>query len=120
MIAGGSYFVSRAGHNPGSAAQLISYLLAPETQKRMALAGLFPPTTSALNDPEVLAKPYMPAVRDSLQRGVYMCEAGPDSDLISQEITNAMQRAWRGELRAAEVGPAIATAVEAGRRSIKE
>lgn len=120
MIAGGSYFVSKKSRSPEGAAKLMEFLLQPDTQKRMALTGLFPPTKSALNDSEVLNTAYMPAVRDSLLRGVYMCEAGPDSDLISQEITNALQRLWRGELTSADLGSVVAKAVEAGRRTLSQ
>jgi spermidine/putrescine-binding protein len=118
MIAGGCFFVNRRTRYPENAAKLISYLLSRESQKRLAMTGLFPPTMPALDDPEVLKKPYMPAVRESLARGVYMAEAGPDADLISQEITNAMQRAWKGELAPEKVPQTATAAIIQGRKQL--
>jgi ABC-type glycerol-3-phosphate transport system substrate-binding protein len=118
MIAGGCFFVNRKSKNPAAAARLISYLLSEPTQTALALRGLFPPTRSALNDAKVLAKPFMPAVRESLMRGIYMAEAGPDADLISQEITNALQRAWKGEIPSRDVGHVAMRAIQQGRTKL--
>lgn len=104
MIAGGSFFVNRRSTAPGDTLGLIAHLLSAPVQKELALAGLFPATRSALSDPQVLAKPYMPAVKASLERGVYMLEAGIDSSLISEKITDALQKAWRGDIPADQVG----------------
>ena len=111
MIAGGSFFVSRKTSQPANVAALISYLMRPNIQKRLALTGLFPPTRTAMNDPDVLALPYMPAVRESHDRGVYMDEAGPDADVISTKITDVLQAAWKGEFGPEEVGPRAAAAI---------
>lgn len=116
MIAGGCFFVNRRSQNLAASASLIAYLLSRPVQKRMALAGLFPPTRAALEDPDVGAKPYIPAVRASLARGVYMAEAGPDSMIIQEEITAALQRAWRREIQPNQVASTAATAI-ASRRS---
>jgi spermidine/putrescine-binding protein len=118
MIAGGSYFVSRKSGQPANSAALIAYLMQPAMQKRLALAGLFPPTLSVFNDPDVLALPYMPAVRQSLDRAIYMNEAGPDAHLISAEIGKALQDAWRGKIRADEVGPRATDAILDGRNQL--
>lgn len=116
MIGGGSFFVNRFGAAKKESADLISNLMSPKAQKWMALNGLFPPTRSALSDPEVLAIPYMPAVKASLERGTYMLEAGVDATLISEKITQALQEAWRGDLVAESVG-ARATALIKEQRS---
>lgn len=104
MIAGGSFFVNRKTKSPGAALSLIAHLQSVPVQKELALAGLFPATRSALSEPQVLAKPYMPAVRTSLERGTYMLEASVDSTLISEKITKALQRAWRGDIAPSQVG----------------
>jgi ABC-type glycerol-3-phosphate transport system substrate-binding protein len=119
MIAGGCYFINKKTRSPERAAKLVSYLLSPAVQKFLALHGLFPPTRAALADVQVQAKPYMPAVRESLERGVYMAEAGPDADLISEQITNSMQRAWRGEIAPTDVGSSASRAIQDGRKQIK-
>ncbi|AXQ30204.1 extracellular solute-binding protein [Solimonas sp. K1W22B-7] len=115
MIAGGSFFINRKTDVPSACVDLISHLLSKPVQKKLALDGLFPPTRSALSDPEVLAKPYMPAVRQSLERGVYMLEAGLDATLISEKITQALQEAWRGEIPSEAVGSRATELIEARR-----
>jgi len=98
MIAGGTYFVNKQSHSAARAFEIICSLMEPEAQVSMALSGLLPPTRSALSNSRVLAVPYMQAVKDSLERGRYMLEAGPDSEIISREITSAIQSAWLGKL----------------------
>ena len=103
---------------PAESLALIAHLLSKPAQRELALSGLFPPTRSALSDPEVLKKPYMPAVAASLARGVYMAEAGIDSTLIDDKITEVLQRAWRGEIEPAAVGSAATKLIQAGRKSL--
>ena len=118
MIGGGSFFVNRFGAAKKESAELISNLMSAKAQKWMALNGLFPPTRSALSDPEVLAIPYMPAVKASLERGTYMLEAGVDATLISEKITQALQEAWRGDITAETVGARATTLIEAKRSEL--
>lgn len=118
MIGGGSFFVNRFGAAKKESADLISNLLSPKAQKWMALNGLFPPTRSALSDPDVLAIPYMPAVKASLERGTYMLEAGVDATLISEKITQALQEAWRGDIAAETVGARATTLIEKQRSEL--
>lgn len=115
MLAGGCFFVNRKSRSPSAALELIAHLQSPEAQRQMALNGLFPATRIALSDPEVLSRRYMPAVKTSLERGVYMLEAGVDSTLISQRITDSMQRAWRGDISALEVGAEAMREIERDR-----
>jgi ABC-type glycerol-3-phosphate transport system substrate-binding protein len=115
MIAGGSFFVNRKSEKRAQATSLINYLLSRRIQKQMALQGLFPPTRPALQDTDVGTMAYMPAVRESLARGVYMLEAGPDSDLIQQEITSALQLAWRRRITPQEVASTATAAIAAKR-----
>lgn len=116
MIAGGCFFVNRRTANLVACANLIAFLLKRSSQKRMAMRGLFPPTRPALYDGEVGTKPYISAVRESLARGVYMAEAGTDSTIIEQEITAALQRAWRRVIAPDQVAT-VATAAIARRRN---
>lgn len=119
MIAGGSFFVNRRSPDPSAALALIAHLLSAPVQKELALTGLFPPTRSALEDPEVLAIPYMPAVKASLDRGIYMLEAGIDSSLINEKIGAALQQAWRGDIAPAQVGALATSEIVAGRRRLR-
>lgn len=102
MLAGGAFYVNRNSRRPGLAARSIAYLLDPGRQARLVEEGLCSPVRDAYATVDRAIVPYADALRDSLDRGVYMLEAGPDADLIAQEITRALQAAWRGELTAAQ------------------
>lgn len=83
MLAGGTFYVNKATRNTSAAASYIMWLLSPETQKKLILKGLSSPVRSVYEDPEVTGSiAYATALRQSLERGVYMLEAGPDSDPI--------------------------------------
>lgn len=118
MIAGGSFFLNRYSDAKRESADLVAHLLSAKTQKELALDGLFPPSRSALNDQDVLKKPYMPAVKTSIERGTYMLEAGVDSSLISEKITQALQEAWRGEITAEAVGARASKLIEDQRKAL--
>lgn len=98
MIAGGSFYISRKTKNPQATAQYVLDLLGKDNQAQLMLKGLCSPVKSAYEHPDVVAKvPYAAALRESLKRGEYMLEAGPDADAIQAVITEQMQRLWQGE-----------------------
>ncbi len=97
LIGGGSYYISRKSKNPDIAAQFVMFLLRQENQVEMTKNGLCSPLKSVYSDPKVQSVPYIPALGESLKRATYMLEAGPDSDLISTRLTEALQRIWKGE-----------------------
>lgn len=102
MLAGGAFYVNRDSRHPDFAASAIAYLLNPRRQAKLIEEGLCSPVREAYTTVDREVVPYADALKDSLDRGVYMLEAGPDADLIAQEITKALQSAWRGELTAAQ------------------
>jgi len=116
MIAGGLFYINRASRRQEQAARFVAYLLRPDIQARMAANGLLPAYRSAYSDANLQNVPYLDAVRRSVERGVYMNEAGPDADIISSTITTDLQEAW------ATYDPSAPEAVrtQAVRRALEE
>lgn len=99
MNAGGAFFVNKHSGHPEKAMDFIAWLMKKDNQTKMLKKGLCSPRKSAYNDPSAAQNiPYLGALKASLDRGVYMAEAGPDADVISQNITKYAQKVWRGEL----------------------
>lgn len=98
FIGGGAFYINRKSKNPIESFRFILWLFEKENQIEMAKKGLCSPLMSVYDDPEVQKIPYIAAVKNSLQRGVYMMEAGPDADMISQIITKNVQLAWRNKI----------------------
>jgi ABC-type glycerol-3-phosphate transport system substrate-binding protein len=97
LIGGGSYYINRKSRHPDVAAQFVLFLLRKENQIELAKRGLCSPVQDVYADPGVQALPYINALGQSLRRATYMLEAGPDAELISNRLTEALQRIWRGE-----------------------
>jgi multiple sugar transport system substrate-binding protein len=102
MLAGGAFFVNRNSKNPGKAFDFVLWLLEKDNQIEMTKKGLCSPLKSVYDAPEVADIPYIQAVKQSLERGVYMAEAGPDSEMISQKVGEYVQRAWKGDMTVIE------------------
>lgn len=96
MLAGGAYYVNRDSDNPKEAAEFIAYVMQPEVQARLIFQGLNSGVKSSYDSVNPNEIPYISALRKSLERGVYMLEAGPDADAIQMIITEELQKAWRG------------------------
>jgi multiple sugar transport system substrate-binding protein len=100
-LAGGSFFVNRMSRFKKEAAEFILYVMQKDQQVELMKKGLCSPLRSAYSDPTVLAAvPYAKALYTSLDRGKYFFEAGPDSELIQNVITNCVQKIWRGDIDA--------------------
>lgn len=97
MLAGGSFYINRHSRHPREAASYVAHLLSRDAQVRLAQRGLCSALRSVYADAKVKEIDYSDALRDSLGRGVYMLEAGPESDAIQGIVTDHLQRAWRGE-----------------------
>lgn len=96
MLAGGSFFISRFTKQPDNAIAVVQALLSTDAQRQLMLKGLCSPVRSVYNDSTVLAQiRYAPALRASLERGVYMLEAGPDTDVIIEILSRTLQRLAR-------------------------
>lgn len=98
MLAGGIYYVNRKSKNPKEAIDYVISVMQQENQVEHMKRGLCSALKTAYDDPEVQALPYTRALRQSLERGVYMVEAGPDADAISEILTQYLQRMWRNEV----------------------
>lgn len=99
-LAGGAFFINRKSNDPKNAMHFVKWLLKQENQIKMLKSGLSSPRKSVYDSPEVQYVPFVSAIKQSLETGVYMFEAGPDADLINGRITTWMQKAWKGELSA--------------------
>lgn len=99
-LAGGSFYINKQSKNPQEAVKYVMSLMQKPTQIALARKGLCSPLKSTYDDPEVQKIPYANALKVSLERGVYMFEAGPESDLVSQTLTNYLQQFWDDKLTA--------------------
>jgi multiple sugar transport system substrate-binding protein len=100
VIGGGAFFVNRDSRHPEEAFKFILYLLQPKTQRTLALKGLSTPLMSVYDDPDVQKDPHMLPLKESLTRGGIYLEAGPDADMISETLSNYIQKVWRDEITA--------------------
>jgi ABC-type glycerol-3-phosphate transport system substrate-binding protein len=102
MLAGGIYYINRKSKHPKEAIDYVINVMQQKNQVEHMKRGLCSALKTAYDDPEVQGLPYTDALRQSLERGVYMVEAGPDADAISEIITQYLQRMWRNEIAAEE------------------
>lgn len=99
-LAGGCFYINKQSKHPAEALKYVINLMQKKNQVELTKKGLCSPLRSTYDDPEIHAIPYAAALRSSLERGVYMFEAGPESDLVSQTITNYLQQFWEDKLLA--------------------
>lgn len=112
MLAGGSYYINRQSKSRDRAIEIIQRLFEPEQQAKLARLGLCPPRRSIYLDDRLKEEiPYLSAVGDSLQRGTYMLEAGPDADETMQIVSRALQEMLRAG-QSAKVASRLAAAQE--------
>jgi multiple sugar transport system substrate-binding protein len=97
MLAGGCFFVNKHSSHVRDAALFIRFVLQRDHQVQLMKHGLCSPLRSTYADAEVQRIPYANALRQSLERGVYMNEAGPDATAISDILTEELQRIWKGD-----------------------
>jgi len=98
QIGGGIFYVNRKSRHVDLATKFLQFYFQPDTQRDLVLNGVCSPVRSVYEDPDVKRQiPYAEALALSLERGVYMSEAGPDADAVQDEVTSAIQRIWRGE-----------------------
>ena len=99
-LAGGCYYINKQSKNPREAVKYVMSLMQKTNQIALAKKGLCSSLKSTYDDLEVQKIPYTSALKTSLERGVYMFEAGPESDLVSQTLTNYLQQFWEDKLTA--------------------
>lgn len=114
-IAGGSFYINNESKQKKESMKYIISLLQVENQIVLAKNGLCSPLKSTYEDPEIKKIPYSNALKTSLERGVYMFEAGPESNLINEVITKYIQKCWIGKLKVEEALSEISREIEAGR-----
>lgn len=97
-IAGGCFYVNRHTKYPKDAIDFILYMMKPDIQVELTLKGLCSPFRSTYDNKDVQNRiPYAKALKESLERGTYMYEAGLESGKVSQIITNHIQRLWSSD-----------------------
>jgi multiple sugar transport system substrate-binding protein len=95
---GGAYFINRDSKHPVEAFKYILYIMQPETQVKLAKAGLCPASKVTYENKDVKNLPYIEALKTSIDRGGVILDAGADADMISQVLTNYVQKMWDEEL----------------------
>lgn len=96
MLAGGSYYFNRHGRNPKQAMRLVLHYMRKDVQEELLRNGLCSPLRSAYTPDAIKRVAYADALRKSLDRGVYMLEAGPDAEVIINSIGKTLQELWTG------------------------
>lgn len=97
-LAGGCFYVNKQTRYPEESIKYILSLMQPKVQVALAKQGLCSPLKTTYEDEDVRRMPYSKALKESLERGNYMFEAGPESDAIMNIVTNYMQQVWNEEI----------------------
>jgi ABC-type glycerol-3-phosphate transport system substrate-binding protein len=97
-LAGGAFYVNRKSRHLQAASEFILYALEPENQSKLIEKGLCSPLRTAYTKDVMARVPYAKALRDSLERGVFMFEAGSDAEIINSALTTWVQKFIRGEV----------------------
>lgn len=118
MLAGGSYFINKKSKNPEVAAKYILDLMQPNNQIALTKKGLCSALKTVYDDPEIQKIPYSNALKTSLERGVYMLEAGIDATMISDKITANLQKMWNNELTPDQAVANMQKEIDAERKTI--
>jgi ABC-type glycerol-3-phosphate transport system substrate-binding protein len=100
ILTGGAYFINKNTKILSEVVDYIIDMMQYKNQVKLAKNGLCSPLLKVYNNPEVKKLPYCDAVKTSIERGIYMMEAGKDIGLISTEMSKYLQKAWFGELTA--------------------
>jgi multiple sugar transport system substrate-binding protein len=101
-LAGGAFYINRKSRHTQSASQFVLYALALENQIKLIEKGLCSPLKIAYTDDVFARVPYARALKDSLEHGVFMFEAGSDAEIINDALTTWVQKYIRGEVSETE------------------
>ena len=120
MLAGGSYYINKKSKHPRAAMAMILDQLELSNQVELTSNGLCSALRPVYEEQALLDRvPYAEALEKSLDRGVYMLEAGPDADAIIEGVSDAIQRLVRSpDLDTQEVLSATEAEIAAQRRRI--
>lgn len=97
-LAGGCFYINKKTKHPKESMKYILSLMQPQVQIALAKQGLCSPLKTTYEDEEVKRIPYSNALKESLERGSYMFEAGPESDAIMNIVTKYMQQVWKEDI----------------------
>lgn len=101
-LAGGAFYINRKTKNMDAASDFVLFALLPENQTKLVEEGLCSPLKAAYTEEVLDRVPYALALRDSLERGVFMFEAGTDAEIINVALTKWVQKYIRGETSESE------------------
>jgi multiple sugar transport system substrate-binding protein len=101
-LAGGAFYINRKSTHIQAASQFVLFALAPENQKKLIEKGLCSPLKTAYTEDILTRVPYARALRDSLERGVFMFEADSDAEVVNSALTTWVQKYMRGEVSESE------------------
>jgi len=101
-LAGGAFYINRKSRHMRAASQFVRFALTPENQTKMIEKGLCSPLKTAYTADVMERVPYARALHDSLERGVFMFEAGTDAEFVNSALTTWIQKYVRGEVSEAE------------------
>lgn len=108
-LAGGAFYINKNSKHVPAASRFVLYALSPEIQTRLVERGLCSALKTAYTDDVMTRVPWARAMRDSLERGIFMFEAGSDAEIINTALTTWVQRYVRGDV---SEGEALAKAQE--------
>ncbi len=99
MLGGGVFYFNKwvDGQGTERALEFVTDYLQPENQVVMASRGLCSPLRSIYDAPEVKRLPYAEALVQSLERGVYMLEAGPEAKAVEEIVSETILAIWDGK-----------------------
>ncbi len=115
MLAGGSFYINRQGKNVEAAIQFVLDQMDQEKQIALMQLGLCSPLQNVYEQDEVKNIPYANALKTSLNRGIYMLEAGSDSQVIIDIMSNTLQK-----LMNTSANERVVEALDAATREIEE
>jgi len=101
-LAGGAFYINRKSRHIQDASQFVLYALTHENQTKLLERGLCSALKTAYTEDIMARVPYARALRDSLERGIFMFEAGSDAEIINSALTTWVQKFIRGEISESE------------------
>lgn len=99
-LAGGAFYINRRSMQIENAAEFVLFAMQEHNQQKLIEKGLCSCLKSAYTPETILKVPYANALSESLERGVFMFEAGADSALIQEKLTHRTQEFIRGSITA--------------------
>lgn len=119
-LAGGAFFINKDTKYPEEALKYILNTLKKENQVKLMTKGLCSANKSAYTDSNAKHILYAKALYNSLNQGVYMFEAAADASVISNKITEYIQRVWDDKISIENALVTLGEEIKKEREKIKE